>query len=180
MSLIVRETISATYLRPLRMDDLDNILEWVNDFDVRKNFADFTGKKTREEEKEYVVRMISSKNDRVYSVENEQHAYIGQVGLHQIYWPAKNARIAITIGKKDEWGKGHAQRAARQLLGIAFKALELNKVWAIHYKENVRMHHILEKVGFQTEGILEEEYCSSDGYHDMVRMAILKRRWNDK
>ncbi len=166
-----------TYLRPLRMSDLDNVMTWVNDREVTKNLAKFNKKITRIEEKKFLRNLLKSKNDRVFSIENEDHEYIGQIGIHQIYWPARNGRLGTIIGNKNAWGKGHASRAIAKILTIAFKKLKLNKIWIICYTTNKRMQHICKKLGFKKEGILREEYFHKKEYHDMIRMSILRKEW---
>ncbi len=168
-----------TYLRgPLTIKDLDEVLEhameWVNEPEVTKNFAQFDHVYTKEEERAYLTKLLTSPTDRVYAIENEKHEYIGQIGIHQIYWPAKHGRIGTVLGKKSEWGKGHAKRALELLCPIAFKELGLNKLWAIFYKTNERMKHITDSLGFKQEGLLRQEYCHKGQYHDMIRMALLK------
>lgn len=162
---------------PLSPADVDALLEpalqWVNDPDVMKNFARFEKAVTREEERAYLAQLYASPNDRVFAIENDAGEYIGQVGVHQIYWPARHGRLGIVIGRKDEWGRGHAQRAIAQLIEIAFGSLGLHKLWAIFYESNERMRHITEKLGFVREGLLLDEYFHGGRYHDMVRVAKL-------
>lgn len=163
-------------LSPADVDALlDPTLHWANDPDVMKNFARSDRPVTREEEREYLTRLYGSPNDRVFAIENDAGEYIGQIGIHQIYWPARNGRLGIVIGRKDEWGRGHAQRAIAELIRIAFGELGLHKLWAIYYRTNDRMRHITEKLGFVREGLLLDEYYHGGKYHDMVRVARLCR-----
>jgi len=175
--------MSKTSIKPLAKKDipwlLDETMKYVNDTEVTKNFAKFDHRFTRNYERAYLTRLLASKADKVFAIENGKHEYIGTIGLHQIYWPAKNARLGIIIGNKKEWGKGHAQRAIALLLNIAFKKMKLNKVWVICYVTNHRMKHIMEKMGFVEEGILREEYFHKDHYHDMVRLSLLRREWKE-
>lgn len=170
---------------PLSPSDVDGILDdvmgWVNDAEVVKNLARFNRPPiTREEEREFLVKHFASPTDRVYAIENGDGRYIGQIGLHQIYWPAKNGRLGIVIGRRDEWGRGHASRAIEALLPLAFEQVGLNKVWAIFYVANARMRHITEKLGFVQEGVLLEEYFHQERYHDMVRVCLLRRHWDER
>ncbi|MBI5064762.1 GNAT family N-acetyltransferase [Candidatus Woesearchaeota archaeon] len=104
---------NKTILRPLRMSDLDNVMTWVNDKEVTKNLAKFNKKITKSQEKKFLKNLLKSKTDKVFSIEDENHTYVGQVGIHQIYWPAKNGRLGIIIGNKNAWGKGHASKALK-------------------------------------------------------------------
>ncbi|MBI2899216.1 MAG: GNAT family N-acetyltransferase [Planctomycetes bacterium] len=155
---------------------LDDVMLWVNDPDVVKNLARFDHPIMRDEEREFLVRLFSSTNDRVFAIE-EDGRYVGQIGIHQIYRPAKTGRIGVVIGRREEWGRGHASRAIELLLPVAFEQIGLNKLWAIFYTTNARMRHITEKLGFVQEGTLLDEYFHQGAFHDMVRVCLLKRMW---
>ncbi|MBI4440630.1 GNAT family N-acetyltransferase [Candidatus Woesearchaeota archaeon] len=156
-------------IRPLAMADVDHIMQWINDPEVVGNFAKFTAQTTRAEEEAYVQKMLTSKTDRVYAIDVDG-TYIGNIGLHEINWTNKTARLAIIIGRKDYWGKGFAQWAIKGIMKEA-NALSLHKVWLVVLARNAKARHIYEKCGFQQEGLLKEEYCLGGHYLDMVRMA---------
>ncbi len=164
-------------LRPLSIEDVDNVMTWVNDNEVIKNIANFDHVFSREEERKFLEKLTKSENDRVYSVENEKGEYIGQVGVNQIYWPARVGRLAMTIGNKEYQGKGYGQAALRELLRISFEELKMHKLWGVVFKTNERMRHILHKNGFELEGTLREEYILRGEYHDVVRMSILEKEY---
>ena len=175
----------STRLRgPLTPDDVEGILDdvmlWINDPEIVKNLARFDHVITRDEEREFLKKHFASPTDRVFAIENERGQYVGQIGIHQIYWPAKNGRLGTVIGRRDEWGRGHASAAIEQLLPIAFEKIGLNKVWAIFYTTNARMRHITSKLGFVQEGVLLDEYFHQNAFHDMVRVCMLKRQWNER
>lgn len=173
---------ATTRLRgPLTAGDvagvLDHVLAWVNDPEVTRNLARFDHCFSREEEAAFLTRLFASDQDRVFAIENEKQEYIGQIGVHQIYWPARLGRLGIVISRRDEWGRGHARRAITALLDIAFGSLRLNKIWAVFFTTNARMLGLCERLGFQREGVLREEYFHRDQFHDMVRMSLLAREW---
>ena len=162
-------------VRLLEMGDLDNIMKWVNDEEVIKNFQNFDKKITREEEEAYLGRVLNSRDDKMFAIETENGEYIGNIGLHQINSKNKLGRLGIIIGNREYWGKGYAQSAINEVLRYAFEDFQLNKVWIMVFKENERMKYICKKAGFDIEGILRQEYSDKNGrYHDMVRMAILQ------
>lgn len=160
-------------LRPIRLDDVDAIMEWINDEEVTRNFAGMAGRITREQELAFLEQVIASDTDRLYAVEDLQGRYLGNAGVHKIYWPARNGRLGLVIGRRDVHGQGLGQEALRLLVALAFRELGLHKVWIVHFRDNGRMAHLCGKLGFQLEGVLRDEYHHRDAWHDMVRHSLL-------
>ncbi len=162
------------------MEDVDNLMTWVNDSEVTGKFANFGQKFTREQEHAYIERILRSTTDKVFAIEDEQGTYLGNIGIHEIYWPSRVGKMALIMGNKQERGKGHAQRAIQELFRYAFEEAKLHKLWLIAFEDNKRALHIYQKVGFIEEGRLREEYILNGTYHTMVRMSILEREYFER
>ncbi|HXV26531.1 MAG TPA: GNAT family protein [Candidatus Paceibacterota bacterium] len=164
---------SSLELRPLAAEHLDDVMTWVNDPDVVKNFQHFDRSISREEEAAFIGRLIASPNDRVFSIfRSGNGAYVGQTAVNQISWENKLGRLSLFI-KPEHSGMGYAQHALGLLLEKAFGEFGLNKVWLMVWAENKKGLHIYEKLGFRQEGVLREEYFWQGEYHDIVRMGLL-------
>ena len=144
------------------------------EFDIRDPFyfARLGQEITREEEAEVVQKLIASKTDIVFSI-FEGEEYLGQIGLSQIYWPARNGRLGIMLCRH-AWGRDVARRAAKSLLDYAFGPAGLHKVWLIVRSDNAKGRYIWSSIGFTEEGLLREEYFVQEKYHDMVRYGLLE------
>jgi RimJ/RimL family protein N-acetyltransferase len=160
-------------LRPIRVDDADAILAWINDPEITRNFAAL-GRITREQEVRFLEQTIASDTERLYAIETPDAELLGTAGIHRIHWPSRNGRLGIVIGRKDAHGKGFAQEGLRLLCGVAFRELGLHKVWLVHYATNERMRHVAKKLGFVEEGVLRDEYFHEGRFHDMVRHSLLE------
>jgi RimJ/RimL family protein N-acetyltransferase len=51
------------------------------------------------------------------------------------------------------WGRGYATEAARAVIAEAFGDLDMDRLVAITREANVGSRHVLEKLGFQMEGV---------------------------
>ena len=160
-------------LRPIALSDVDSIMSWINDPVVTRNFAGMGKKISRDDELAFLERTIASDTERLFAIEDASGMYIGNAGLHKIYWPARNARIGVVIGGPDYRGRGYGQQVLRLLCALAFTQLRLHKVWLIHFDTNQRMAHIVNKLGFVHEGTMRDEYFTSQ-YHDMHRHSLLE------
>ncbi|MHA1147341.1 MAG: GNAT family N-acetyltransferase [Promethearchaeota archaeon] len=163
-----------TKLRPLLLEDIDNVMSWVNDPEVVGRYAYFNEPFTREEELRWLEEKLKSPNDRFYAIENQTGAYLGNIAIEKIHWPSKNGALSITIGNKKERGKGHGQRAINLILYIAFKKLKLHKVYLSVAEDNSIGIHIYNKLGFIKEGTLRDHYVIDGNYVDMFFMSILE------
>jgi RimJ/RimL family protein N-acetyltransferase len=169
---------SLVRLRPLDERDVDDILGWVNDPEIIGNLAAFAGKPlTREDELQYVRRMQSSREDRVFTITTPEGRYLGQIGLHQIFRRSAVARLSVIVASRKDMGQGVGSAAIASLLDIAFGEEKLHKVWLMCFARNERARRTYARVGFVEEGVLREEYFHEGAWHDMVRMGMLAREW---
>jgi len=77
----------------------------------------------------------------------------------------------------DHWGQGLMPEALRALLRYGFQEMELNRIEATTHTENRRSQRVLEKLGFQREGLLREYYYRDGEYNDQVAFSLLEREW---
>lgn len=165
-------------LRTIAEGDVDAIMEWINDPDITRNFAAFAEPISRAQELAFIRAMRASDADRLFAIEPAGGgALIGTAGLHRIYWPAKNGRLGLMIGQRDQQGRGLGQEAMKLLIAYGFERLGLHKLWLVHYADNQRMRHVAGKLGFVQEGVLRDEYFHGGRWHDMVRHALLAPHW---
>jgi RimJ/RimL family protein N-acetyltransferase len=170
-------------LRRLTIDDLDptldNVMTWINDREVTKNLARFNHVYTREEEREYLQTILGGDNDRLYEIRNQNNEYVGQIGIHQIYWPARHGRAGTVIVKEHQ-RKRYGLEANILVLEEAFK--ELNKVWAKVFADNPTTNRMVQTAGYTRVGTLRDEYVTGDKpqFHDMGLYEILKREYDGR
>jgi RimJ/RimL family protein N-acetyltransferase len=168
-------------IRPAILRDLDNIMTWINDPEVVSNIANIKPPVSWYEESVWLERTLDNPNERLYSFEDAATgAYVGQGGIHQIYWPARTGRLAIII-KKEFQGRGYGKAATRELMRVGFDDLKLNKLWCIVREDNPKTVHLnCDVMGFRQEGRLIDEYAIDGRYYTMLRLAMLEREYRDR
>ena len=72
------------------------------------------------------------------------------------------------------WGKNIMSQAVRQLCEEAFQAFDIIRIFAEPYAYNTGSRKVLEKAGFQLEGILKDSVCKNDQIYDSCIYALLK------
>jgi len=80
---------------------------------------------------------------------------------------------------EDFQGKGITSKVVSETLGFCFNTLNMNKVFICTSKINKASQQIALKHHFKQEGILREEFKSSDGtLEDIVYFGLLKSEYN--
>ena len=73
----------------------------------------------------------------------------------------------------DRWGEGYCTDAVRTVARYAFEERRLHKVAAEAYEHNEGSLRVLEKVGFEREGVRREEAFVGGEYRDVHRYGLL-------
>ena len=101
---------------------------------------------------------------------------IGGIALRNIDRAHYQAELGVWIGKP-WWGNGYATEAAGTLLDLAFGPLGLNRVHAHHLARNPASGRVLERAGFQREGLLRQRVMKWGRFEDVVLLSILRSDW---
>ncbi|MDO8559313.1 MAG: GNAT family protein [bacterium] len=171
---------SRLLLMPLEESDAEEVLGWINNPDIVKNFQFFTGTVCLSDEMDYIKKMRNSPSDLLLGIIVDGEELIGMCGIHEIDFHNHTARLGVIIGRKDHWNQGYAKEAIIDLLSWAFCVMHLNKVYLNVFTTNERGIKLYTEVGFQVEAPrLREEYRINGEYVDMMRMAVLRKEWNN-
>jgi UDP-4-amino-4,6-dideoxy-N-acetyl-beta-L-altrosamine N-acetyltransferase len=168
------------YLRPLDMEDIDLFILWLNDEEVRQYLSRMTPL-NRTREKEFIENLYKDEREIVLGIvvkENDQ--LIGNIALHKISIPFRNAGLGIFIGDKSCWSKGYGTEALNLMLGYGFDQLNLHRIFLTVLSFNARAIHTYEKVGFKREGSFRDHIYRNGKYHDLYYMGILEDEWRDQ
>ncbi len=163
-------------LRPIERDDLPRYVEWFADPEVRRHLALYLPFSLAQEERwfENLLERLERREDVVLAIETAEGVHIGNVGLHRIDWRNRNAELGIAIGERSYWNQGYGTDAIRTLLGLAFREMNLHRVFLRVDADNARGIRCYEKAGFRREGVLREAVFKEGAYHDQYIMSILQ------
>jgi len=162
------------------MEDIDSFILWLNDEEVRQ-YLGMTLPLNKIREKEWIEGIYKDDRNMVLGIVlKEDDHLIGNIGLHQISMPHRNARLGIFIGDKGYWSKGCGTEALKLLVKYGFDQLNLNRISLTVFDFNSRAIRAYEKAGFKREGVLREHMYRNGKYHDVYIMAILKSGWRER
>ena len=164
-------------LRLYEMSDLDEVMEWINNQEVRQ-YLSIIYPISRTQEVDFLQKLCNPTPDNiVLAIETKDKLYLGGVGLHKIDMVNRHSELGIAIGKKEYWGKGYGTDSMMTILDYAFNQLNLHKVYLRVYSNNPRAIRCYEKCGFRKEGVQREHRYRNNKYYDDVLMGILKKEF---
>jgi diamine N-acetyltransferase len=163
-------------LRPIERDDLPRFVEWFTDPEVRRHLLVYLPFSLAQEERwfEDLQGRLERQEMLVLAIETTEGVHIGNLGLHAIDWKNRNAELGILIGEKAYWNQGYGTDAIRTLLGLAFREMNLHRVFLRVDADNARGIRCYEKVGFQQDGTLRDAVFKEGRYLDQYVMSILR------
>lgn len=186
MKLTLYDTPSGIYIRQLGPEDAEPLLE----LRVRNRTSHQRYEPLREDDfftldsqRELIMQRVQdAANDRGYAfgIYLLEGTLIGQVNLSNIVRGAGQfADIGYFMDQAHQ-GAGYMTAAVRLALGYAFRALRLNRVQAAVLLDNTASRRVLEKNGFQAEGIARRYIQINGMWQDHQIYAILSDELEEK
>ncbi|MEI3611393.1 GNAT family N-acetyltransferase [Pseudogracilibacillus sp. SO30301A] len=165
------------YLRLMEEKDIPYRVKWINNPEIRHTL-NFDYPISEVGTRKWLHSVASNPGRRDFIVcDIETDKPVGYGGLLGIDIKNGKAESYMGIGEKNLHGKGIGFEIRKILLDYAFKELNLNKVYAYVWKENMPMIKLNEKVGFQIEGLLRQDVLSHGEKRDRYIMGILKDKY---
>ncbi len=174
----VIETVRLV-LRPFTMEDVPFVVEYAGAEETYNGTLCMPHPYTTED----AVKWISSHDSQFFNGTGMQSAmtlngqFMGVVGL-SISKAHNRAEIGYWLGKP-YWGNGCTTEAVKAVVRYAFEELKLNKLTSRHFPQNPASGKVLEKAGFEREGVLRSEYLKDGQYLDAVVFGYLREDFNE-
>lgn len=166
--MLVGEKIT---LKPIEMEDTENILRWRNTSEIRRNFI-YQETLTFEDHISWLENMVATKKVvQFIIIEKGTSQAIGSVFLRDIDLKNQKAEYGIFIGEVSAHGKGYGTEAAKLIVDYGFNELELNKIFLRVFADNLAGIRSYKKVGFVEEGLFRQDVKIENEFRDMVFMA---------
>jgi len=160
-------------LVPFEEGYLETYREWINDPEVM-SWLVRSSTVTRQEHRAWYQRMLEDRSTLVRAITTADGCYIGNAWLWGIDWIHRKAGTRIVIGPRENRSKGFGAEALIAMVDIAFKQLNLHRLYAYIRADNDRALKSFAKAGFKVEGTLRSDRFVDGGYIDMVLVAKLR------
>lgn len=158
------------------MEDAQQLSEMLNNQKILANLRDgLSFPYTIDDAKEYIKAMLDADQDQTfaYAITDEKRV-IGSIGVFRkdnIHF--QTAELGYYIAEPD-WGQGHGTRAVKQIGELIFETTDIIRIFAEPFARNLGSCRILEKAGFQLEGILRKNALKNGRTEDMKLYALVR------
>lgn len=161
-------------LRRLDKSDIGRLAELANNKKIWDNVRDYFSHPYSVQDAEKFIEMISMEDPPAtfgIRFKGELAGVAGLVGQSDVY--RLNAEIGYWIGEPF-WGKGIASKAVNLLTSYGFEKLGLERIYSGIFDYNKASKRVLEKCGFQFEGVFERAIIKNGQILDEFRYSKLK------
>lgn len=167
--------LNKLFIRSLKSIDISNrYLDWMNDKEIVKFTEQKHMKHTFKDIEKYVIEKYNSNFDLLFGIFYQSN-HIGNIKLGPINFCHKVSDISFFIGEKKYMGHGIMTKVIDYLVNFSFNQLNLEKITAGCYSNNLSSRKVLLKCGFEIEGIRKKQIIYDKKRIDALMFGILKK-----
>jgi ribosomal-protein-alanine N-acetyltransferase len=104
---------------------------------------------------------------------------VGTCTLGQLSAIHQRCEIGFAL-QQGHWGKGLGSEAVGAVIDFAFEVVKMHRIEADVDPRNDRSLRLLERFGFEREGLLRERYYLHGERQDAVLMGLLRSNWRKR
>lgn len=165
-------------LRNFEKTDANRLASLANNKNISQNLRDgFPHPYTLEDAESFLQKYRYQDIESVFAIEYNGE-YVGNIGLvpgQDVY--RRSAELGYFIGEP-YWNKGITTKAVNLITEYGFNKLDLVRIFAGVFEYNIPSQRVLEKCGFQREGILRKSVVKKNKIWDEYRYAKINPKYN--
>lgn len=162
-------------LRKITLDDVEDMYSYCSNEEVPK-YASWNAHNSLEETKETIERVINQwENKKLvhWGIEyKENRKLIGTIEFVTLDTQHKVAEIGYAVSQ-EYWGKGIATEAANEVIKFGFNNINLVRIQARCYLENIGSARVMEKAKMSFEGVIRKGLYVKGKHQDLKMYSIL-------
>lgn len=165
-------------LRELRNEDAKSMQKHADNPKVAQNLRNGFPTPYKLQDAENFIAIINKQPKEkgfIWGIEVEGEI-AGSIGitfndLNDVY--AKAAELGYWLGEK-YWGRGIMNRAVREICDYTFENFDIVRIIAEPYAYNLASRKVLEKAGFELEGIMRKSVFKNGKIYDSCMYAMIQ------
>lgn len=163
-------------IREWKISDAGNLAQMLNNPNILNNLRDgLPYPYTEKDAEEYIEAMLSSDKTKTFAFAiTVNDIVVGSIGVFRcdnIHF--RTAEMGYYIGEP-YWGKGLGTSAVKQVCSYIFQNTDIIRIFAEPFAYNTASCRILEKAGFQFEGIMRSNAVKNGKIIDMKMYSRIK------
>jgi len=169
-------TSERLMLRAMKRDDAESIYQILSDPEViRYDTVDlFTSIDQAKTLIDYFQQAYNKKKAIFWGISMKNDSKIIGFCKCEIECPGVRVDLGYDLNSA-YWNRGIMTEALEVLIDFIWSDIKVNRIEAAVSTNNKSSIRVLEKVGFQCEGILRERSFFKGKYHDMMMLSLLKK-----
>lgn len=168
--------MSNCIIRTWKIEDKYNLAALLNNKNILNNLRDgLPYPYTVKDAEEFITAMLSSDRTKTFAFAvTADDMVVGSIGIFRCdNIHARTAEMGYYIGEQ-YWGKGYATSAVKQACNYIFTHTDIIRIFAEPFAYNTASSRVLEKAGFQLEGVLHSNAVKNGNILDMKLYALIK------
>lgn len=166
----------ACRIREWRPEDKSALAALLNNRNILNNLRDgLPYPYTAADAGEFIAAMLSADQTKTFAFAiTAEHVLVGSIGVFRrdnIHF--RTAEMGYYIGEP-YWGRGFGTSAVKQACRYVFEHTDIIRIFAEPFAHNTASCRVLEKAGFQPEGILHSNAVKNGKILDMKLYALVK------
>jgi ribosomal-protein-alanine N-acetyltransferase len=166
-------------LRKITLDDVEDMYSYCSNEEVPK-YTSWNAHNSLEETKETIERVINQwENKKLvhWGIEyKENRKLIGTIEF--VTWDTQHkvAEIGYCLSQ-DYWGKGIGTEAACEVIKFGFSNMNLVRIQARCYLENIGSARVMEKAKMSFEGVIRKGLFVKGKHQDLKMYSIISEEF---
>jgi ribosomal-protein-alanine N-acetyltransferase len=166
-------------LRKITIDDAEDMFYYGSNEEVSKHVTWYTHQSLSDTKEfiEFILNKYENNELSPWGIElKENGKFIGTIDY--VSWQPKhnNAEIGYVISK-DYWGMGIMTEAATAVVNFGFEHMDLIRIQARCFIDNLGSERVMKKLGMSFEGIIRKGMYSKEKHQDLKIYSILKEEF---
>lgn len=164
-------------IRQWKVEDAKSLSELLNNQNILNHLRDgLPYPYTEKDAKDYIHAMLCSDPHQTFAfaivADNQVVGSIGAFRCDNIH--NRTAELGYYIGEPF-WGQGIATSAVKQICHFIFHHTDILRIFAEPFAYNQGSCRVLEKAGFQCEGVLRKNAVKNGKVLDMKMYSLIKK-----
>lgn len=163
-------------IREWKMEDAARLAEMLNNRNILNNLRDgLPYPYTEKDAEEYIASMLCADKTKTFAFAiTAEDKVVGSIG---VFWcdniHSRTAEMGYYIGEP-YWGRGLGTSAVTQVCQYIFDHTDIIRIFAEPFAYNTASCRVLEKAGFQLEGLLRSNAVKNGRVVDMKMYSLIR------